>query len=139
MRRFHRLLAVSALHHHLIRQGTRTKVSLLLESGEPREVHHFALLLGYGVSAINPYLAFETLDDMIRQGMLRRHLARESGQELHQGGHQRRRESFVQNGHLHDPIVPRSANLRSGRLELRCHRRNISPGRHPASAVSAST
>ncbi|XEC95496.1 glutamate synthase large subunit [Paenibacillus tarimensis] len=65
------LLAVSALHHHLIRQGTRTKVSILLESGEPREVHHYGLLLGYGVSAINPYLAFETLDDMIRQGMLK--------------------------------------------------------------------
>ncbi|WP_219835793.1 glutamate synthase large subunit [Paenibacillus sp. R14(2021)] len=65
------LLAVSALHHHLIREGTRTKVSILLESGEPREVHHFALLLGYGVSAVNPYLAFETLDDMIRQGMLK--------------------------------------------------------------------
>ncbi|MBW5448398.1 glutamate synthase large subunit [Cohnella sp. CFH 77786] len=65
------LLAVSALHHHLIRQGTRTKVSLLLESGEPREVHHFALLIGYGISAVNPYLAFETLDDLIRQGMLR--------------------------------------------------------------------
>ncbi|CAM3645903.1 glutamate synthase large subunit [Cohnella lubricantis] len=65
------LLAVSALHHHLIRQGTRTKVSILLESGEPREVHHFALLLGYGVSAVNPYLAFETLDDLIRQGRLR--------------------------------------------------------------------
>ncbi|OMF30865.1 glutamate synthase subunit alpha [Paenibacillus sp. FSL H8-0548] len=65
------LLAVAALHHHLIRQGTRTKVAILLESGEPREVHHFALLLGYGVNAVNPYLAFETLDDMIRQGMLR--------------------------------------------------------------------
>ncbi|MDB4866274.1 MAG: glutamate synthase large subunit, partial [Cohnella sp.] len=65
------LLAVSSLHHHLIRQGTRTKVSILLESGEPREVHHFALLISYGVSAVNPYLAFETLDDMIRQGMLR--------------------------------------------------------------------
>ncbi|GGG21790.1 glutamate synthase large subunit [Paenibacillus abyssi] len=65
------LLAVSSLHHHLIRQGTRTKVSILLESGEPREVHHYALLLGYGVSAVNPYLAFETLDDMIRQGMLK--------------------------------------------------------------------
>jgi len=64
------LLAVSCLHHHLIREGTRLKASLLLESGEPREVHHFALLLGYGVSAINPYLAFETLDDMVRQGML---------------------------------------------------------------------
>lgn len=65
------LLAVSSLHHHLIRQGTRTKVSLLLESGEPREVHHYALLLGYGVSAVNPYLAFESLDDMITQGLLR--------------------------------------------------------------------
>jgi glutamate synthase (ferredoxin) len=64
------LLAVSGLHHHLIREGTRTKVGLVLESGEPREVHHFALLIGYGAGAINPYLAFETLDDMIRQGEL---------------------------------------------------------------------
>lgn len=65
------LLAVSSLHHHLIRKGTRTKVTILLESGEPREVHHYALLLGYGVSAVNPYLAFESLDDMIGQGLLR--------------------------------------------------------------------
>ncbi|KAA9004803.1 glutamate synthase large subunit [Paenibacillus spiritus] len=65
------LLAVSSLHHHLIRQGTRTRVTILLESGEPREVHHYALLLGYGVSAVNPYLAFESLDDMISQGLLR--------------------------------------------------------------------
>jgi glutamate synthase (ferredoxin) len=64
------LLAVSGLHHHLIRKGTRGKVGLVLESGEPREVHHFALLIGYGCSAINPYLAFETLDDMIREGLL---------------------------------------------------------------------
>jgi glutamate synthase domain-containing protein 2/glutamate synthase domain-containing protein 1/glutamate synthase domain-containing protein 3 len=64
------LLAVSGLHHHLIREGTRTKVSLLLESGEPREVHHFALLLGFGAGAINPYLALETLDDMINRNQL---------------------------------------------------------------------
>lgn len=64
------LLAVAGVHHHLIRQGTRTKVGLILESGEPREVHHFSLLIGYGAGAINPYLAFETLDDMIRQGQL---------------------------------------------------------------------
>jgi glutamate synthase (ferredoxin) len=64
------LLAIGAVHHHLIRQGTRTKVSLVLETGEPREVHHFALLIGYGAGAVNPYLAFETLDDMIRQGQL---------------------------------------------------------------------
>ena len=64
------LLAVSGLHHHLIREGTRTQVGLVLESGEPREVHHFSLLISYGCSAINPYLAFETLDDMIREGLL---------------------------------------------------------------------
>jgi glutamate synthase (ferredoxin) len=64
------LLAVSAVNHHMIREGTRTRASLILESGEPREVHHFALLIGYGVGAINPYLAFETLDDMIREGIL---------------------------------------------------------------------
>jgi glutamate synthase (ferredoxin) len=64
------LLAVAGLHHHLIREGTRTRVGIVLESGEPREVHHFSLLIGYGVGAINPYLAFETLDDMIRQGLL---------------------------------------------------------------------
>ncbi len=65
------LLAVSGTHHHLIREGTRTKIGLILESGEPREVHHFALLLGYGAGAINPYLAFESMDDLIRQGLLK--------------------------------------------------------------------
>ncbi len=64
------LLAVAGVHHHMIREGTRTQVGLVLESGEPREVHHFCLLLGYGCGAINPYLAFETLDDMIHQGLL---------------------------------------------------------------------
>jgi glutamate synthase (ferredoxin) len=64
------LLAVSGLHHYLIREGKRTQVGLVLESGEPREVHHFCTLVGYGCAAINPYLAFETLDDMIRQGLL---------------------------------------------------------------------
>ncbi len=64
------LLAVGGLHHHLIRKGTRTQCDIVLESGEPREVHHFCTLIGYGCGAINPYLAFETLDDMIRQGML---------------------------------------------------------------------
>jgi len=64
------LLAVSGLHHHLIREGTRTRVGIVLESGEPREVQHFALLIGYGCGAINPYLAFETIDDMMRQGLL---------------------------------------------------------------------
>ncbi|MCF8565305.1 glutamate synthase large subunit [Alicyclobacillus tolerans] len=64
------LLAVAGVHHHLIRNGKRMKVGLVIESGEPREVHHFALLIGYGASAINPYLALESIDDMILQGVL---------------------------------------------------------------------
>ncbi|MGD0018059.1 MAG: glutamate synthase large subunit [Candidatus Limnocylindrales bacterium] len=64
------LLAVSAVHHHLVRAGTRTLAGLVLESGEPREVHHFALLIGYGASAVNPYLAFETVHDQVRLGMI---------------------------------------------------------------------
>jgi glutamate synthase (ferredoxin) len=64
------LLATAAVHHHLIREGTRTRVGLVVESGEPREVHHFCLLIGYGAAAINPYLAFDTLAEMIRTGQL---------------------------------------------------------------------
>jgi len=64
------LLAVACVHHHLIRQGTRTQVGFVIESGEPREVHHFALLLGYGAAAVNPYLAFDSLGDMIARDLL---------------------------------------------------------------------
>ncbi|MDB6094962.1 MAG: hypothetical protein JWM32_2524 [Verrucomicrobia bacterium] len=64
------LLALAGLHHYLIREGLRTRVSLVVETGEAREVHHFSLLIGYGASAINPYVAFETIDDMIREGSL---------------------------------------------------------------------
>src|SRR5262245_19704718 len=64
------LLATSGVHHHLVRQGARTRCALVVESGDAREVHHCALLLGYGAGAVNPYLAFETLDDMIRQRLL---------------------------------------------------------------------
>ncbi len=63
------LLALSAVHQHLIREGTRTQVALIVESGEPREVHHFSLLIGYGASAVNPYLAIETLEDMCSRRM----------------------------------------------------------------------
>jgi glutamate synthase domain-containing protein 2/glutamate synthase domain-containing protein 1/glutamate synthase domain-containing protein 3 len=61
------LLAVGGVHHHLIREGTRTSVGIVVESGEAREVAHFASLISYGAAAINPYLAFETLADMSRQ------------------------------------------------------------------------
>jgi len=72
------LLAVSAVHHHLIRTGKRTKTGLVLESGEPREVHHFALLLAYGVGAINPYVVFETLAEMNRDGRLKGQMSPET-------------------------------------------------------------
>jgi len=62
------LLATAAVHHHLIRKGLRTSVGLVVESGEPREIHHFCCLAGYGAEAINPYLAFDTLIDMHRRG-----------------------------------------------------------------------
>lgn len=64
------LLAGAGLHHHLIKNGTRLRASIIIESAEPREVHHMALLLGYGVSGINPYLAFESLEHMCADGML---------------------------------------------------------------------
>nr|WP_246273077.1 glutamate synthase large subunit [Oricola thermophila] len=62
------LLSTAAVHHHLIRKGLRTSVGLVVESGEPREVHHFCCLAGYGAEAINPYLAFDTLLDMHSKG-----------------------------------------------------------------------
>jgi glutamate synthase domain-containing protein 2/glutamate synthase domain-containing protein 1/glutamate synthase domain-containing protein 3 len=64
------LLATGAVHHHLIRKLQRTQAGLVIESGEPREVHHFSLLFGYGAGAINPYMVFETFDGMVRDGLL---------------------------------------------------------------------
>ena len=64
------LLAMAAVHNRLVREKTRTQVALIIESGDPREVMHFALLIGYGASAVNPYLAIETLHDLKRRGLL---------------------------------------------------------------------
>ncbi len=64
------LLLVAAVHHHLIREKTRTKVGLVVETGDARETHHMALLIGYGAAAVNPYLALESIDDMIASGQL---------------------------------------------------------------------
>lgn len=64
------MLAVSAVHHHLIKAGLRNRTGLILESGEPREVAHYAMLISYGANAVNPYLALETVEDMFIRGML---------------------------------------------------------------------
>ncbi len=64
------LLLTSAIHHHLIREKTRTQVGLIVESGDVREVHHIALLIGFGAAAVNPYLAMESAEDLVRQGVI---------------------------------------------------------------------
>ena len=74
------LLALAAVHNHLVREGKRTQVALIIESGEPREVMHFALLIGYGASAVNPYLAFETLEDLADRGLLPENVDAEKAQ-----------------------------------------------------------
>jgi glutamate synthase domain-containing protein 2/glutamate synthase domain-containing protein 1/glutamate synthase domain-containing protein 3 len=71
------LLAMAAVHNRLVKEKTRTQVALIIESGEPREVMHFALLIGYGASAINPYLAIESLHDLARRGLLPAHITGE--------------------------------------------------------------
>ena len=72
------LLATAAVHHHLIRQGQRTRCGIVVESGEPREVMHFALLVGYGAGAVNPYLAYETLAAMVQGGWIQGVTVREA-------------------------------------------------------------
>jgi len=64
------LLFTAAVHHHLIRNKTRTQVGLIVETGEAREIHHFCLLIGFGAAAINPYLAFDSIEDRIRNGIM---------------------------------------------------------------------
>jgi glutamate synthase (NADPH) large chain len=64
------LLLTAAVHHHLVREKTRTKVGLVVETGDAREVHHMALLIGFGAAAVNPYLALDSIDDMISEGLL---------------------------------------------------------------------
>ncbi|MEM7465801.1 MAG: glutamate synthase large subunit [Pseudomonadota bacterium] len=65
-------LVTAGVHHHLVHNGKRTRVALVVESGEPREVHHFCVLLGYGANAINPYLAFESLDDLLQKKIIKK-------------------------------------------------------------------
>jgi glutamate synthase (NADPH/NADH) large chain len=117
------LLATSAVHHHLIRKGLRTSsVGLVVETGEAREVHHFATLAGYGAEAINPYLAFDTID------MLPRRIGRrKSTFERPSRATSRRRQGppqgHVQDGHQHLPVLLRRADLRRGRPVERVRRR----------------
>ncbi len=75
------LLAVGAVHHHLVRRGTRLRTGLVIESGEPRDIHHMATLIGYGAAAINPYLMFESLDELADRSLLPEDLDREEAEK----------------------------------------------------------
>jgi glutamate synthase domain-containing protein 2/glutamate synthase domain-containing protein 3 len=74
------LLAVAAVHHHLVRRGTRLRTGLVIESGEPREIHHMATLIGYGAAAINPYVMFESLDELADRSLLPEDLERDEAE-----------------------------------------------------------
>jgi glutamate synthase domain-containing protein 2/glutamate synthase domain-containing protein 1/glutamate synthase domain-containing protein 3 len=75
------LLAVAAVHHHLVRRGTRLRTGLVIESGEPRDIHHMATLIGYGAAAINPYVMFESLDELTERSLLPEDLDRDEAEQ----------------------------------------------------------
>ena len=131
------LLLTAAVHHHLVRTKQRTMVGLLVECGDAREVHHMALLIGYGAGAINPYLAFESIEDLIAEGLhglggMDPHKARE---ELHQGVRQGRAQGDVEDGRLDGGQLHRRPDLRGHRARRGArrpvlHRHGQPPRRH---------
>ena len=125
------LLATAAVHSHLVREGARTMCGLVVESGEPRETMHVALLLGYGASAVNPYLALETLRALHAAGELGELHARRGAPALRQGDRQGPAEGLLEDGHLDHPELPRRADLR-GRGARPAARRPLLHGHHLA-------
>ena len=129
------LLAVSAVHHHLVRERTRTQVGLVVESGDAREVHHMAALIGFGAAAVNPYMAFESHRGHARPRWLDGSGPRDGAGQLRQGRRQGRAEGDVQDGHLdagvlhRRPAVPGRRHLRGGARRV-LHRTELSDRRH---------
>ena len=126
------LLACAAVHHHLIRTGLRTSVGLVVESGEPREVHHFACLAGYGAEAINPYLAFETIiamKDRLPASLDDYEIVKRYIKSIGKG----LLEGDVEDGHLDLSVLLRRADFRrrraEGRFRLEIFRRHPHPHR----------
>ena len=133
------LLITAAVHHHLVREKTRTRVGLVVETGEAREVHHFCLLLGYGAGAINPYLAFDTIRDLVREGVLTGLTERKADQELREGRGQGHPQGDVEDGHLDGRVLHRRADLRGGRPAEGRSSTSTSPAPRRASRASTST
>ncbi len=131
------LLLCSAVHHHLVRRKTRTQVSLLVEAGDVREVHHVALLIGYGAAAVNPYLAMESVEDLARRGIIHGVDPGEGGPQPGQGPRQGRAQGDEQDGRLHRRLLPRGPDLRGDRPEPFAdrpvlHRHDLPAGRRRA-------
>ena len=109
------LLLTGAVHHHLVREKTRTQVGLLVEAGDVREVHHVALLIGYGAAAVNPYLAMESVEDLARDGYYVTVEPDVAVTEPDQGPRQGRAEGDVQDGRVHCRVLHRRPDLRGAR------------------------
>ena len=129
------LLRVSAVHHHLVRDRTRTQVGLVVESGDAREVHHMACLVGFGAAAINPYMAFESIEDMLDRGVIAGIEQRQGHGQLRQGRGQGRAEGDVQDGHLDAGVLHRRAAVPGHRHQPAAarrvlHRADLSRRRH---------
>ena len=122
------LLAVGAIHHHLVRAGTRLQAGLVVESGEPRSVQSVAVLIGYGAAAVNPYLMLATVGQLVAEGRVEM-LARGGGGACAQGGRQGPPEDDLEDGHLDTLVVLRRTGLRGGRPLGRAHRQALH--RHP--------
>ena len=130
------LLLTAAVHQHLVREQTRTQVALVVESGDCREVHHAAVLIGYGAAAVNPYLAFESVEDLIATGVLTGIEPAQGGPQLRQGARQGRPEDHVEDGHLDRRVVLRGAGLRGRRAGRRGWSSATSPAPPARSAAS---
>jgi hypothetical protein len=125
------LLALSAMHHHLVRKGLRTSTGLVVETGTAREVHHFAVLAGYGAEAVHPYLAMETLAGMAKD-LTWRAVGRQGDLQLHQGHRQGSVQDHVEDGHQHLHVLLRCADLRSHRFEQGSDRQVLPWHPHPS-------
>ena len=130
------LLFTAAVHHHLVREKTRTQVGLVVEAGDVREVHHVALLIGYGAAAVNPYLAIESVEDLARHGVYTSVDAREGRRQRRQGARQGRAQGDDQDGRLHRRLLHRRADLRGARAVARRSSTATSPAPPPSWAGS---
>ena len=109
------LLLTGAVHHHLVREKTRTQVGLVIEAGDVREVHHVALLIGYGAAAVNPYLAMETVEDLARDGHYVDVEPEQAVQNLVKVARQGRPQGDEQDGRLDGRVLHRRPDLRGRR------------------------